>query len=50
LCRHVAAHVKRVAAGYGELSDKLDENGAPHLLKAPYGRADLAELLEGLSG
>jgi light-regulated signal transduction histidine kinase (bacteriophytochrome) len=39
-----------LATGYGELSDKLDESGALDVLKKPYGRADLAELLERLTG
>ena len=39
-----------LATGYGELSDKLEEHGALDVLKKPYGRADLAEMLERLTG
>lgn len=34
-----------LATGYGELAGKLDEHGAFDLLKKPYGKAELGELL-----
>lgn len=38
-----------LATGYGELADKLEEHGAMGLLKKPYGKGELSELLEGLA-
>jgi light-regulated signal transduction histidine kinase (bacteriophytochrome) len=38
-----------LATGYGELADKLDEHGAMGLLKKPYGKTELSEILETLA-
>jgi CheY-like chemotaxis protein len=51
----VAAKLKAIgvpfvlATGYGELADKLEEHGAMGLLKKPYGKAELSELLEKIA-